>query len=729
MSIDEKLYINNIKMELIPRSVGLTLQVNDIAEIKDRNAHYSNNIKLPKTPNNIATLEQLGLIGNITRIPYETVNVKYVLNGIEIVSSGKGILKNTDKFYNLNFYDGNISFSGLIGEAKMNKLDFSSYNHSLTQVVFTDSLTNTSGYIYALGEFFLDNTNQSIISIDLSSPSMFMHTLWDMIFEEKGYTTSGTFLNDDDFKNRLISMNNGYDRFTTENKTSKQVTNVNILIMEDYGSTFTQKIFEIDSYTSMATITHTITSVGSMVIAAGKNVIMVFYVNGSYVSQLDLPDDGSSFNVEENIALAIGDELTIYVGLDSVVITNHEIDFSITTTNIIYENDLSIDIDFALLMGDMSQIDFVKDIMQRYGLIFRKTRHELNFEFIRMKDILIDKSGAEDWSDKYKGKSNERYKPAYAQTNRMKYKYNDNPDANTELTFADGELVLDNINLSLSKTLFTSVFKASTITNTGFWKLNHWVTKEEKIVSNEDGLGIFKKINSGGSFKFKYADTTSGFIRFIGTYPLLNFDSIYYQKEIDNNYLELESMLNDYKFIKINANLSVVDIYDLDFFKLKYFKGQYYYLNKVLDFRSRKITKVELVQIGSVVIDALSMTATSTGESVVSATLIKNVIGQMDGITIGESVVISDLTKTGQTLTAFDTSRNGTTIAFVCGKILDTTRYHDGAGSLPVDTDIIYMDPGGVETYDGGGDYYRSGLTDAIEINNIGVVTNRIDSC
>ena len=45
--------------------------------------------------------------------------------------------------------------------------------------------------------------------------------------------------------------------------------------------------------------------------------------------------------------------------------------------------------------------------------------------------------------------------------------------------------------------------------------------------------------------------------------------------------------------------LDAVDIYQLDFFKLKYIKqlGQYYYLNKVRSFQEGKVTACELIQV------------------------------------------------------------------------------------------------------------------------------------
>ena len=112
----EELYINNIQIELKSSTVARTLQINDLGDVVDRQSNYSNNIKIPKSPNNIRAFEMLGISGNTTRLPYENLVVKYVVNGIELISEGKGVVKNTNSSYNLVVYDGNISMTDLLGD-------------------------------------------------------------------------------------------------------------------------------------------------------------------------------------------------------------------------------------------------------------------------------------------------------------------------------------------------------------------------------------------------------------------------------------------------------------------------------------------------------------------------------------------------------------------------------------------------------------------------------------
>ena len=137
--MDEKLYINDVLVEIPKRTVSRNLQINDFRETKDRQSNYSNSIKIPKTYQNTEAFESLGLVGIVSRLPYKDVKVKYVVNGIEMITDGKGVLKNTNDFYNLVIYDGNISLTDLLGTDTLQDLDFSAYNHNLTTGVFLSS--------------------------------------------------------------------------------------------------------------------------------------------------------------------------------------------------------------------------------------------------------------------------------------------------------------------------------------------------------------------------------------------------------------------------------------------------------------------------------------------------------------------------------------------------------------------------------------------------------------
>lgn len=316
--MNEELYLNGIRVELPIRSVARTLQINDIAEVKDRQANFSNSIKIARTPNNIIAFDTIGVTGTNSKFPYQEVSVKYILEGIELVSNGKGVLKSTTKGYNLIIYDGNISMSDLLGDKKVSELDFSAYNHNLTQSLYTSSYTNTSGYIYGLGKFY-ENASTNLIDIDLQGVSFYVHTLFEMIFIQNGWSVSGDILTDINFINRVTSTAIGYDRTIIDNRALEYTRDNNFdpQINESFGSTLTTKEYLIDTYVSSSSSTHEVNVNGEVDIRNGKDASIVLKINSVEFDRLNITDS-NSFNHSFYFSADLSDNIQIYVEVTSV---------------------------------------------------------------------------------------------------------------------------------------------------------------------------------------------------------------------------------------------------------------------------------------------------------------------------------------------------------------------------------------------------------------------------
>ena len=262
--------------------------------------------------------------------------------------------------------------------------------------------------------------------------------------------------------------------------------------------------------------------------------------------------------------------------------------------------------------------------MQRFGLIFRKVRNKNEFEFIQMEELLKDRSNAEDWSGKYSNFKNEEYKPNYARINNLKYKYD---DSDGEPTFADGIIEAANVNLAHEKDLLTSIFKASEQDSEGLYILKHWIEEEENDVisynANEDELRIFKNGLISNTVRFKFDETIKNTRECICDIPYLDFMSLYYQREIDKYYSEFENVLDSYKKLTLVINLNTIDLYQLDFFKLKYFNqiGMYFYLNKVSNFKKNKITTCEFIEVEDRLLVGGNIAGKASGTSTASGSL------------------------------------------------------------------------------------------------------------
>ena len=724
----EELYINNILIDLPENSVSRTLQINDVGDIEDRQANYSNNIKIPRTSKNIKTFEMLGIQGSNTRIQYTNVSIKYVVNGIELISNGYGVVKKTNEYYNLVVYDGNIAMSDLLGSKQLNSLDFSLYNHTLSNSLFLNSFTNTSGYIYGLAKYY-DGFNTDVFDVNLITPSFFVSTLFEIIFTQKGYSITGDIFSNYDYLSRVISMNNGYERIETENKmlvfSRDNSTDPEVLDTFDIQ---TLKEYLIDSYVVTSDNTHNININGLIsLISVGENPAINVNVNG--ISLLSENIEGlSSLEYNTNVYAKTGDVITVTLLLDSVDVSGTQtINYETNYTTTIETNNITIPIDFSKIIGEETQIDFVKDIMQRFGLVFRKIRNKKEFEFIQIKELLTDLEGAEDWSNKYSNFTSEEYKSSYGQINKIKYIYDDN-DTGITPTFGNGEILIDDVNLTSEKTLFTSLFKASELTDSSLCKLQQWEDVEEDdittIIPKEDGIRIFKINKLTDSFKFRFNNSVQNSATFNGAVAYLDFNSINYQNEISTYYPEFVGMLNNYKSITLGLNLSIIDIYNLDFFKLKYFNqlGKYYYLNKVSSYKPNKITKVELIQISDKILGENEIIGNYSGYSTYSATLTSVSYGGMIGSYNGNSNYMATLRVS--VLKDFLMS-DGVDESLVCSETPNTTYYHNGVSSNPSINDTIYTDSLGSSPVVGNNKYFKIPLGEYVQINNSGLVISK----
>lgn len=580
----EELYINGNLVYLSDRVVSRTLQVNDFREVKDRQANFSNSIKIPKTPENIKTFEYLGVVGNISTISYNNISVKYVLDGIEMVTDGKGVIKSTNEFYDFNFYDGNVSLSQLLGNQTLATLDYSAYNHNLTYANFFSSGVNTSGYIYGLN-------GGSLINIGQTSPSFYIHTLIDMMFTQKGWSVEGDIFIDPDYLSRVMTMDVGFENDYIEDKVNKY-TQVNSAVRNNTYTIPTTTAYLVDSYTTVAENVFNIAIVGDVSITFGTSVELEVRLNG--ISQGLIYSSVTTETNNLSVYAEIGDIITVYAVAvaEQTAPSSYKITFTENFTTTVDEDNSYYVINFNDIIGTTKQIDLLKDVMQRFNLSFRKLNNENKLEFIKSDVLLADKVNAENWSSKYSNKINEITKSKYARQNDFKYIYDVSGN-----NYADGSIDLTDVNLPETKSLVSSIFKASSKSN-GVYGINLWSESDGVYTSEQDGSRIFKIDINNVTRSYRLSNTEGYFVK-TGNAPFLDFSGLYYQSEIDNNYTEFTSLLNTYKMVVAEFNLSIVDIYQLDFFKLKYIEqtGKFYYLNKVVNFKNNKTTKVELIEI------------------------------------------------------------------------------------------------------------------------------------
>ena len=601
------LYINNNKIELGFSSVPRTLQINNFGEVGNIQSNFSGNIKIPKTPKNVLNMEMLGVAGGTSNIPYSEISAKYISNGIEMVSSGKGvIIDSLPGFYSFVFYDGNINMASLLGSETLADLDFSSYNHKINPTNILGSITNTDGYIYDFTPFIEDATPwRTNISENLAVVLFYIHTLFEIIFTQKGFTVSGDVLNDAEFLDRVMTMNKGQSQELKEDRVNVYSNLVSGIVNVTQPSSAYSAV--VGSYIVADSIEHEVYFDGIIDSFSGiSSAQLVVYNELAIVDTINV-SDGVSITGTSNFTPIFGANITI---LFECVLAADGGDFSGS-----WDNDYTIKIDtvsdeyyqmnFEEVIGSMKQIDFVKDVMQRFNMSFKTSMDSLDFEFIDSQRLLNGDGGVEDWSDKNPEEKRTRYVSKYASENVAKYMYD-----NTDDDFADGYFYLQDVNLSKTKTILTSTMKASVLITEPEPTVSH--PYYEMFLWKENTPNIFTPNNDGNRiFKISRPYTTTRVLIFMTTnttllsdtsetdVPIMTFEGLSYQDEINNNYPLFVNLLQKYEIKTISINLSLLDVYNIDFFKIKTIKqlGGRFYLNKISNFKEGQKTNIEIIKI------------------------------------------------------------------------------------------------------------------------------------
>ena len=613
--------------------VNLNIQINDISDLSTRNSTYSNSFSIPKTSNNQEIFEFVGVYGNTSRLPYQKINCKYTQNGIPLITNGYLQITNVGpKDYKVVMYDGIIDLSEALKDKKLSDLALlEGYNHTLSEAVYTASFTATTEYVYAFADYGVEPPSDSVTyPIEYQVPSLFVHNIFNDILTEAGFTFEGEIFNDADYLSLLAAPSDGYEveitpptvtnlkRYDTNTIADVQSTPVDPETdgggYHYYDHTFTQTAFYnsgvtlINSNTVRADFTGRIQITMSTDYTVDNGYVQVFVKrNGGTIKILSFSEgtSGIAYNVL-TFLVNNGDEITMditavefYDGVDDYLL-----DFSTDSTLTFSSVAGGQLIDFQTLYGDVSQTAFLKDIMQRYGMLLIKDLNVDNhLKFTTFETLLQDKTNAEDWTNKLVDITNESLTvDGYGRNNNFKYKY----ESDVDVFDYDGVMTLDNEHIVDEKTLINSIFKIrlNNYSDLGL-PIYHIPLWEEKTVDGvltnvpkKTELTLFKKELVNDSIQFNSYSGSPAF--YTGDVAVMTFSGISFQHYVDTYYDQISKLLLNNKSLSVTLNLNNIDINNLDFFKLKYLKqtGKYYYLNSVKSSGGRNAT-AELVEINN----------------------------------------------------------------------------------------------------------------------------------
>jgi hypothetical protein len=621
------LYIGGELCEL-PRgfSIAQTKQVNDISNITTRNTNFTQAVKLRKTATNIRIMQNAGLVGNESNLPYERVDADLIDTdtGLHLIYKGWAVLtETTANEYILTLYDGVIDFFRKIENITITETGISDLNHVKTLSNIIETWTDLEKpYRYIIADYNGNNVFDGKLNIDYQVPSASGLYLWNRIFDYIGFTYSGPVFQHEKFTDLWLT----FPKPTGEVEPNKVLINNQTSSDQQYtsytvfGSTiFAQTAFNSDVFRENFTNERaelTNTNQWTTVTAPQPHSIPV----QSFIKILQ----NGVYSFDMSLSGSFSFTLTVKNALDEIIILAQPF-----TTSVIFNANAGdkvfvncenippiglddLDIDFSFIDGfavnfeeifiDFKVSDFVKEILIRFGLTPFKGKFDNNVEFLTLEERLQSES-IDNWEKKFSRKLSEKYTFGnYAKRNILKYKYNDEGEKHN-----DGSFTIQNQNLAEELTLFQSQIYSPDSQKTillaeqsNVYKIWEKEIKDDETVEYKDLQGRFyfqrserKNLTIDLISELTSDEATNGFY-YRESYFRLSFSEI-----VQDWYKPIGAIFNKAKMVVIDAYLTVKDIAELDLRKLIYIPqlGSYYFINKVPNFIKNKLTKVELIEV------------------------------------------------------------------------------------------------------------------------------------
>ena len=609
----ESLYLNGNIVDLKNKPITRVIQVASVQELGERKSSYSYTIDLPKTSRNINILDMLGVNWNTSNKPFEEVIADYYVDEIPIVKNGFAIIRESGNVFKINLIDGIRSLSNILSGKKLIDLPLSDLNHILTTANYTDSFSNTEGYIYCIANYGFGTLAN--LKVEQQAPSIFVHTLFRRIFESNGLSLIGDFFTTNtEYLNEVLTPAKGYlIEDVPLTSTSKGSADSNELThSESSGSPISTS--ELFDFTDIDLVDISIVN-GDLVFAnAGLykidiatdyaigdgHIAQVLELEGSGVSYNGIDEGTGTLNVSATINVAAGETVSLRIngtGKWDGTIERYFLTYAINSSISVSLQSGGQLIEVSDYIGDMNQLDFVKDIINRYGLILRPLRDSGEFEFKQLDNILSDIDSAEDWTNKIASKGSTNYNSGYAKINKAKYNY---PES-IVIPNNDGEMLIDNVNAAEEKTMFSSSFEipaeSTFLGGVVTYHIPIWELVDSVTENKETPLRVMKIERVDVAINAKLFTEVTGIDASVDI-PFLSLENMSMQFFLDTYYPVFKNNIENYRGVAFKMNLSIIDIYNLDFFKLKYSRhsGRFYYLTSV-QYTHGKASTVKLMEL------------------------------------------------------------------------------------------------------------------------------------
>ncbi len=599
---------------------------------------------IPKTPNNIKTMLFLGNVGSPNDFAYNHVDAKVIKKGINMFSKAKMYAKNATKKYSCVFKEGAGQFFDEIEGLSIKDLDFSDLEEiwNLTNIIAAN--TNTSGLIYPIIDYGIGSTHPDYIAAQELLPAVFAHTIFERIFDNtyntalsKNYSLESEITTNTDYLAEVVPVveenitadilmnleasattlsfynlahpgtnedTMSFDNAATGPDVYDLIRDTNVPVGSGMGNRYVYNVPADGVYSFSSYMTYT-NSAASFTMAMVNGSTTLDSIN------VTTPGYNSATLIATDVNCKKDDTIIItLIVLGGSVSVNPYADFECTNANV--EN-ITLDLPYPIAsnLPDISQIDFVKEIMSYFALrpgYNVKTNTVIFHEFsyitdkIRTGDIQ-DYSGKIDFTKHLTANDipNNYSFISLGKTNKMKWTNDDK--GNVPANSGESSFSLNGINYIGEKDFVKSLFSSSKI-DFIFSQLTVEVPvipvfeldeNDERKRVNEFKARIFALNRTATSLDYSDDDGSTTTTETTNI-PLVNI--LDWEDFKTNYYTEYISAINQPDTPAIDIVFSVKDFVQFDNFKPLFFselKGYYYCYD--LSFLPDNISNMKLLKL------------------------------------------------------------------------------------------------------------------------------------
>lgn len=667
MSSDKELYIDGQLVDLSEDTViAITKQIADIADIENRFGDLTNEFKLPYTQRNNAIFGFANRPESGTNIPYTKLTAKLIDRGVELIPNGYSVVDKTTDVYNAAIYSNNSDILNKNKGKFISQIDFSDLTHRWEISVVSFSRFNTDGYIYPVIDYGKEGIFESALELDGFFPALFTKTIVERMITQSDWSLDlGVYATDQRYLNMIFPwckkewVTRKQDFIVFSKSTNSMTCDLDISITYDYetfliaGSidvTFLivdenddvdpdpalsgmlldlETIFMLSNDKGTITVSGTYTGVGFDFGDRRRIIALVSGLGSGGAMNINIKDIEINISSTDDVTLESFTDLIDHHSTAQLisfnggaVITKHRLE--IYSTNNAY-NVVYLDGVFPLLQGarvfiadqlpDITQEEFLKTIMQIFGIIPNGIGYNQTLEFKSYNELLSNLGNRKDFSDKYvdpiNGVDPIEFAPLrYGQINNFTW-INDNVGRDYDSTFSIPNETLDAevdiITLDYSSSVpFDIIFDV---------ELGHTAPFLDKFSDPDDVKDItprfvvLQKENISTPINFHQTSVLDPDFNI----DLLEDEDIPFCKfsiNGEDNNLDWEALLADYypviieilqKYKKTfcNFTLKATDIQNFDFF-IPIYIGKYssnFLPVKIINYKNGDITQMELIQI------------------------------------------------------------------------------------------------------------------------------------